>query len=56
MTNFVLVKNLFKRPRLDGDIYVVETFEKDHDISLRVDKGHKNSIPFQKMSVSESWR
>jgi hypothetical protein len=43
------------RPIPDGTIYATEAFEKDHDIPLRVDKAQQNSVPFQKMGVSE-WR
>ena len=34
------------RSILDGSVYAVQLIEKDHDISLRVDKAQKNPISF----------
>jgi hypothetical protein len=49
------VENLGICPILDGTIYTAEAFEEDHDIPLRVDKAQQNSVPFEKMGISE-WR
>ena len=46
LTNFVLVEKLCMRSILDGSVYAIQLIEKDHDISLRVDKAQKNPISF----------
>jgi hypothetical protein len=38
---------------LDGSVYMAKLVEIDYDVSLRIDEAHKNTIPFQKMGVSE---
>jgi hypothetical protein len=55
LADFVLVKKLCRRFALDGSIYAVQLVEKDHNVPLRIDKPHKNTITFKKMGVSE-WR
>ena len=46
LTNLVLVEKLCMRSILDGSVYAIQLIEKDHDISLRVDKAQKNPISF----------
>ena len=53
LTDFVLVEKFCIRPSLDGSIYTIEALKKDHGVSLRINKAHKDSVPFQKMSISK---
>jgi len=53
LANFVLVEQLCVRFTFDDTIYTAQLIQKDHDVPLRIDKAHKNSIFFQKVGVSE---
>jgi hypothetical protein len=46
LADFVLVKKLCRRFTPDSGIYAVQLVEKDHNVPLRIDKAHKNTITF----------
>ena len=53
LTDFVLMEELGIRLGLYGDIDAIETIEKNHDVSLRINETQENTIAFEKMCVSE---
>ena len=56
MSDFILVEIFGVCSIRDGSIYPTETFRKNHDVSLRINEAQEDSIPFQKMGVSERRR
>ena len=52
MADFVPMEELGIRLGLYGDIDAAEAVEKNHDISLRIDKAQENSITFEEVGVS----